>query len=93
MGQALFAEYESVLARPELFLRSPISDRDDTHARMKALARQRAMSVNKLMEELCTIAATQHDAETRFRALSTRGSIDEGLRVLDKLDDALGGGE
>ena len=26
----------------------------DTHARMKALARQRAMSVNKLMEELCT---------------------------------------
>ena len=65
----------------------------DTHARMKALARQRAMSVNKLMEELCTIAVTQHDAETRFRALSARGSIDEGLRVLDKLDDALGGGE
>ena len=25
MSQALFAEYESVLARPELFLRSPIS--------------------------------------------------------------------
>ena len=66
---------------------------DDTHARMKALARQRAMSVNELMEELCTIAVTQHDAETRFRALSARGSIDEGLRVLDKLDDALGGGE
>ncbi|MCY4637516.1 MAG: toxin-antitoxin system HicB family antitoxin [Acidobacteria bacterium] len=66
---------------------------DDTHARMKALARQRAMSVNKLMEELCTIAVTQHDAETRFRTLSARGSIDEGLRVLDKLDDALGGGE
>ena len=51
---------------------------DDTHARMKALARQRAMSVNKLMEELCTIAVTQHDAETRFRALSARGSPDEG---------------
>ena len=66
---------------------------DDTHARMKALARQRAVSVNKLMEELCTIAVTQHDAETRFRALSARGSIDEGLRVLDKLDHALGGGE
>ena len=28
MGQALFAEYESVLARSELFLRSPISDRE-----------------------------------------------------------------
>ena len=66
---------------------------DDTHARMRLLARQRAMSINKLMEELCTIAVTQHDAETRFRALAARGSADEGLRVLDKLDAALGGGE
>ena len=28
MGQALFAEYESVLARSNLFLRSPISERE-----------------------------------------------------------------
>ena len=77
------------LAMSTLTIRLP----GDTHARMKALARERAMSVNKLMEELCTIAVTQHDAETRFRALSARGSIDEGLRVLDKLDDTLGGGE
>ena len=28
MGQALFAEYEAVLARLELFRRSPISDRE-----------------------------------------------------------------
>ena len=66
---------------------------DDTHARMRVLARQRAVSVNKLMEELCTIAVTQHDAETRFRALAARGSADEGLRVLDKLDAAFGGRE
>ena len=66
---------------------------DDTHARMKVLARHRAMSVNKLMEELCTIAVTQHDAETRFRALAARGSVDEGLRILDDLDAALGAGE
>ncbi len=66
---------------------------DDTHARMKVLARHRAVSVNKLMEELCTIAVTQHDAETRFRALAARGSIEDGLRVLDKLDAALGGVE
>ncbi len=63
---------------------------DDTHARMKVLARHRAISVNKLMEELCTIAVTQHDAETRFRALAARGSVDEGLRILDKLDGTLG---
>ena len=66
---------------------------DDTHARMKVLARHRAMSVNKLMEELCTIAVTQHDAETRFRALAARGSVDEGLRILDELDATLGAGE
>ena len=66
---------------------------DDTHARMKALAQQRAMSVNKLMEELCTVAVTQHDAETRFRVLAARGSMDEGLRILDKLDDTLGNGD
>ena len=66
---------------------------DDTHARMKVLARHRAVSVNKLMEELCTIAVTQHDAETRFRALAARGSREDGLRVLDKLDAALGGVE
>ena len=65
---------------------------DDTHARMKALARQRAVSVNKLMEELCTIAVSQHDAETRFRALSARGSIHQGLRVRNRLDKALGDG-
>ena len=66
---------------------------DDTHARMKVLARHRAMSVNKLMEELCTIAVTQHDAETRFRALAARGSVDEGLRILDRLDAALASDE
>ena len=66
---------------------------DDTHARMKVLARHRAMSVNKLMEELCTIAVTQHDAETRFRALAARGSVDDGLRILDRLDAALGAGD
>ncbi len=66
---------------------------DDTHARIKVLARHRAVSVNKLMEELCTIAVTQHDAETRFRALAARGSVEEGLRILDKLDAALGADE
>ena len=66
---------------------------DDTHARLRMLARQRAVSVNKLMEELCTIAVTQHDAETRFRALAARGSVEDGLRILDRIDAAFGGVE
>jgi predicted transcriptional regulator len=63
---------------------------DDTHERLKQLARHRGVSVNKLMEELSTIAVAQHDAETRFRAIAARGSVQEGLRILDKLDGALG---
>ena len=66
---------------------------DDRHARMEVLARHRAMSVNELMEELCTIAVNQHDAETRFRALAARGSVDKGLGILDRLDAALGAEE
>lgn len=64
---------------------------DDTHERLKELARHRGLSVNKLMEELSVIAVTQYDAETRFRALAARGSVEEGLRVLAKLDRELGG--
>ena len=66
---------------------------DDTHARLKELARHRGVSLNRLMEELSTIAVTQHDAETRFRMLAAGGSEDIGLDVLDKLDHALRGGD
>ncbi len=64
---------------------------DETHGRLKEIARQRGMSLNKLMEELSTVAITQYDAETRFRALAARGSVEEGLRILDKLDAAFAG--
>ena len=63
---------------------------DDTHTRLKELARYRRISVNRLVEELSTIAITQHDAEMRFRALAARGVVQEGLRVLDTLNDAFG---
>ena len=66
---------------------------DDTHARLKDLARHRGVSLNKLMEELAAIGVTQHDAETRFRMPAAGGSADMGLDVLDKLDHAFRGGE
>jgi predicted DNA-binding ribbon-helix-helix protein len=56
------------------------------HERLKNLAKARGVSVNKLMEELSTIALVQHDAEVRFRALAARGSRKTGLALLDKLD-------
>ena len=63
----------------------------DTHGRLKEIARQQEMSMNKLIEELSAVAIAQYDAETRFRAMAARGSADEGLRVLDKLDAAFAG--
>ena len=64
---------------------------DDTHARLKELARHRGVSLNKLMVELATIAVTRHDAEARFRVLAADGSADMGLDVLDEFDPALRG--
>jgi predicted transcriptional regulator len=61
---------------------------DDKHVRLRQLAQQRKISLNKLMEELATIALAEFDAETRFRARAARGSRAEGLRLLDKLDAA-----
>jgi hypothetical protein len=61
---------------------------DDKHTRLRQLAESRAMSMNKLFEELATMALTQFDVETRFRARATRGDVTVGLRLLEKLDVA-----
>ncbi len=63
---------------------------ESKHARLRTLAKARGVSVNKLIDELATVALAQHDAETRFSAMAARGSKDEGLALLDKLDRALG---
>jgi len=64
---------------------------DDKHLRLKALAQRKHISVNKLLEELSTQAIAEFDAETRFRSMASKGSIKQGLEVLDRLDKALQG--
>jgi predicted transcriptional regulator len=59
---------------------------DEKHARLRQLAQHRHISMNKLIEELSTVALAQFDAEVRFRARAAAGSAEEGLRLLDKLD-------
>lgn len=59
---------------------------DDKHERLKELASSKGISVNKLIEELSTIALTEFDAETRFKAMATRGNPEMGLKILDLLD-------
>lgn len=63
---------------------------DDKHERLKALAKMRKISMNKLIEEWSTIALTEFDAENRFKMMASKGSIQEGLAVLDKLDKSFG---
>jgi predicted transcriptional regulator len=59
---------------------------DDKHNRLKQLAESRGVSVNKLIEELSTIALTEFDTYNRFQLMAARGDRQEGLRLLDKLD-------
>lgn len=59
---------------------------NDKHTRLKELAKRRNTSINKLMEELSTIAIAEFDAETRFKLLAAQGSRQNGLEILDKLD-------
>ncbi len=36
---------------------------DDKHERLKIIAKQRKISLNKLMDEMATVAITEHDTE------------------------------
>ena len=69
---------------------------DDTHSRLRDLARTRGVSINKLIEEMAIATLAAHDAETRFRLMAARGNPKRALAILDRLDAAdarLGFGE
>ena len=59
---------------------------DGTAERLKALARSRGLSMNKLMEELSTQALAGWDTENHFRALAATGDLRQALAILDRLD-------
>ena len=59
---------------------------DDKHERLRNLARMRRVSVNKLMEELATLAIANHDAWTWFKIEAAQGEPRRALEILDHLD-------
>ena len=61
---------------------------DDKHARLKALARSNSISINKLMDELATVALANFDARVRFETRAARGNPKRAMTLLDKLDRA-----
>jgi plasmid stabilization system protein ParE len=61
---------------------------DDKHERLKALAKSNSISINKLMDELATVALANYDARVRFETRAARGNPKRALALLDKLDRA-----
>jgi len=61
---------------------------EDKHERLRALARANSISINKLMDELATVALANYDAGVRFEIRAARGNPKRGLGLLAKLDRA-----
>jgi len=59
---------------------------EDKHERLKALAQARKISVNKLIDELATVALANHDAFLRFQTLAERGDPKRALDLLERID-------
>ncbi len=59
---------------------------DDKHERLRQVAERRKITMSKLIDELATVALTEFDAETRFRARAAVGLREEGLALLSLLD-------
>ncbi len=58
---------------------------DGKYERLKNYAKSKEISLNKLFDELATIALTQYDAKTRFDMMASKGDKKRGLELLDKL--------
>ena len=63
------------------------------HARLRRFARERGVSVNRLLEDFSASGLAQSDAELRFRTLAAMGSPAKALKLLDRLDEAYSRGK
>ena len=62
---------------------------DSKHERLKQYAKEQGISLNKLFDEFATVALAQFDAKVRFELMASKSNKKEGLKLLDKLDEAL----
>ena len=58
---------------------------EDKHERLRALAQRRKISVNRLVDELATVALANHDAHARFLTRRKRGSPTRAIKLLEGL--------
>lgn len=61
---------------------------DTQHERLKQLASERGVSMNKLFEELSARVIAEHDVEMRVRSRAMIGNATNGLKVIEQLDSA-----
>ena len=59
---------------------------EDRVNRLKELAKNRGISLNKMVEEWATMAIAEFDAHASFMARQARGSRERGLAALAELD-------
>ena len=64
---------------------------EEKHERLKQLAKFRNISLNKLMDELSTIALAEFhtDNHYRYRVGAESSNREEALKILDRLNDGL----
>lgn len=58
---------------------------DDKHERLKIMAQAQGMSVNRLMDELASIALSEFDAKTHFQIRASRGQPERSIELLNKV--------
>jgi len=60
---------------------------EDKHERLRAVARSRNVSVNKLIEELATVSLANHDVFLRFQFLAAAVNPRRALSILQRLHE------
>ena len=58
---------------------------DGKYERLKQLAKSQNISVNRLLDELSTIALVAYDTKTKFESRALSGDSKRGLEILKKL--------
>ena len=58
---------------------------DSKYERLKQLAKSQNISVNRLLDELSTMALANYDAKTNFELRASQGDKKRGLEILEKL--------
>lgn len=56
---------------------------DDKKEKLAALAKDQHISINKVIDELVTVAVTERDAYTRFQVRAVRGNAKTALDILN----------